>query len=228
MRHRKLWQALVCGLLCLTVCPALAATTPLQFSVAKGHYNRLAVVDAPIRVVRGESSDCVIETDARTGDAYILPLSEQAFSVFVTTQSGKTHLITLVPDALSVRNIEITFDKPPVPASPSKKITSVAPSPVQALALAVMNGETPTGYRVIRAPTRRLHHQGIWLTPERAYRSSTGDWVVYRIQNGRRSPVRLQDWHWLPKRVHAVFANAMTLRAHGESQMALFIARGGS
>ena len=232
-RRFKRVKAAIVGMLWLSgsMVSVQAGSEPVRsdtYSIAPMHYNRLAVKSDRILSVRGEDSDCQIESDPQTGDVYILPLTESTFRVFVTTVSGDTRLVTLKPVAKITQNIEIT-----VPRVVTKVRNVRWPEPpesnrfLQKQAASIIKGHLPEGVVVSNKTASRIKNKLIILSPTNTYQSKDGDWIIYQAKNRSRKNISLDDWEWLPKSAKAVMSRDLELHNHGSTKVAIFWSKRG-
>lgn len=230
-------KAVMAGMLWLSGSMTTASASPAAsivaspisrtYSIAPMHYNRLAVKSDRIVSVRGEESDCQIESDPQTGDVYILPLTQNPFRVFVTTSSGETTLVTLTPTAKETQNIVVKLLKPVANMGNTAWRPQAEPQQyLQKQAASIIKGRIPDGVVISNRHAPRLKSKSIVLSPTHTYRSNRGDWVVYLAKNRCRHDLSLNDWEWLPQSAKAVMSNDPTLKSHGTTKVVIFWAKG--
>lgn len=202
--------------------PASREAPPLTYRVAPMHYNRLAVAQSSIIAVRGEDRDCQIESDPHTGDVYILPLTAQPFSVFVTIASGETQLVRLTPTATHVQNIELAPHAAMAKAAPIPPLRAQGADSLHAQARALLKGRLPEGVVLSHVIAHTIKQRRLTLIPTRRYATPTGDWVIYHAKNRSRHGLSLTDWAWLPRRAVAALPVNAQLKKHETTQVAIF------
>ena len=200
---------------------AIAASADVEFDIAPLHYNRIGLVGDTVLVVRGEESECTIETDPVTGDAYVYPLVSEPFSVFLTAASGKTRLVRLNPVAKQRQSIELGGHKSVKP----KVVNQLSTSKKSRMALdakKAMQNQAPDGFFPVKGRIPKLKTPTLWLKPVNGFESPQGRWAIYDAYNRTRHAVSLDSWDWVPKGIDAVNAAHHQIAPHGHVRVALF------
>ena len=150
----------------LSKAPRSIPTYPVSVSSP----NRIAVSNSRIINVVYDQNQLEVELDKTSGEAFVIPISGNAITVFVMSEDKETHSLTLIPQNILSQNIELRGKRSEATFSPRP----MSPNPI------LRAGDFDTAMKnLIVTMARQELPEGFDLIEKEA---------DYRDENGKKNP----------------------------------------
>ena len=172
----------------------------IKATVSAKELTRVFVAGDRIYQVRGLDGAYELEQDEEHGAVYLKPTAafhDKAFSVFITTEAGRTYSLLLIPKETPAESLELV----PLEAKKSEAARWEAANAYEetlvALLSAMVRETAPEGYA--KAPlsnpsalATKAVPSGLEMIPVHTYRGAHLVGEVWRVTNQGNRPVRLE------------------------------------
>lgn len=196
---------LVIGFLTAVLSPALMAQVSLKvknnadvpLSLSQSNYNRLVVKGDKIAEVVFPEGAMAIKRDEQDGSAYVMLATQNPFTLFMTTESGRHFSVTVSGEDSLGKTIEL------VPTFAGSIVTQTKPAtPVvstleeQTLVSLINHMETQKplpGFTVKQVRKLERWQKGLMLTSREMWQGNQYIGEVVELYNGGHEPLALEE-----------------------------------
>lgn len=202
--------------LALTYQQNLLAKSPRSiptYPVSVSSPNRIAVSNSRIINVVYDQNQLEVELDKTSGEAFVIPISGNAITVFVMSEDKETHSLTLIPQNILSQNIELRSKRPeatfaPRPMSPNPILRAGDfDTAMKNLIVTMARQELPEGFDLIeqeRAATDEAGKKRPNLTVTKTYISASFVGEEMRYTHTGSVAIELDETFFTEKDVLAV------------------------
>lgn len=189
--------------------------------VAQQGKTRLFVTGDRIASLHGTSNAYVYKNDEVHGQVFIVPTiayRHKPFSVFITTELGKTYGVTLNPRNTLVESIML---KPRSKRGGARRweTTSNYDEMIVRLMRYMVNGMSPEGYEVTKITKGKVYSLGhiATLKPLALYRGAHLRGEMYQCRNRLNHPITVTETEFYQTGTRAIAIDRHTIPAHGSA-----------
>ena len=188
------------------------------YPVSVSSPNRIAVNGSRIINIVYDQNQLEVELDKTSGEAFVIPISGNAITVFVMSENKETHSLTLIPQNILSQNIELNSQRPETTFS----VRPMSPNPIlkagdfdtamKNLMVSMARQELPEGFDLIEQEINlneersesKKNNVGHRLTLLRRYISASYVGEELRYTNLGKESIELAETFFTDKDVVAV------------------------